>query len=801
MKIFNRCSLLLGGLMTLSASMYAGDIQTSEHLDRALVAVIGTSGNLVQWRKLADDDAMGISYTLNCYSASGTCTTVEIASGKASCYLDAAKSARYTLYVKDAEGNVLEEQTMADVTPFNKGLKQIKLNRPAGGSTQSGSYTYTPNDCSVGDVDGDGAYEIIVKWDPSNSQDNSKSGHTGNTIFDCYEITGDNVGQHKWRIDLGVNVRAGAHYSPFLVYDFDGDGKAEFVVKTAPGSKDGNGDYVTKVGSTSTIRDCAANTTDYRNSNGHILKGEEFLTIFSGETGKALRTVWYWPNHARSAAGGTASTTYSWDGDSYGNRGHRYNACVAYLDGLDQKPSIVMQRGYYTQAYFWAVDWDGTNLTTRWLHRGTSRTAWSVLGADAKQKFSGSGKSSYGQGVHGISVGDVDGDGFDEIVMGSATIDHDGKLLSSTGFGHGDAIHLGKLMPDREGLQVYMPHEESGCGYGDDMHDPATGEILYRGYTTGDNGRGLACDMFYQVDATTGVDLYRGYELWSGAMSQPMNAVTGMTVGSKPDTNFRIYWNGDLYDESLDGRFSTSTNGCSPRIIYWDGSASKTINVSTFGGSPQSCNYTKATPCLTADIWGDWREEIVFWDSSDNATLDIYTTSQATTYPVPCLMTDHVYRMGVAWQNSSYNQPPHLGYYLPDVYLPSYEVVQGAINDTLYTNQEMTPIIFKLRNIDSAKRTGPIAGLEYVFDEEAQTYTVKGTPTKTGTFSTTYSFTGAGNTIKATGKLIVVEGTSAIDVIGKDAATDAPCYDLHGRKTSEATPGLYMQNQKVVIVK
>lgn len=787
--------------MTLSASIYAEDIQTSEHLDRALVAVTGTSGNLVQWRKLVDDDAKGISYSLDCYSSSGSCTTIEIASGKASCYLDAAKSARYTLHVKDAEGNVLEEQTMTDVTPFNKGLKQIKLNRPAGGSTQSGSYSYTPNDCSVGDVDGDGAYEIIVKWDPSNSQDNSKSGHTGNTIFDCYEITGDSVGQHKWRIDLGVNVRAGAHYSPFLVYDFDGDGKAEFVVKTAPGSKDGKGNYVTNAGSTELIRNCTANGTDYRNSNGHILKGEEFLTIFSGETGEALRTVWYWPNHARSAAGGTASTSYSWDGDSYGNRGHRYNACVAYLDGLDHKPSIVMQRGYYTQAYFWAVDWDGTNLTTRWLHRGTSKTAWSVLGADAKQKFSGSGKSSYGQGVHGISVGDVDGDGFDEIVMGSATIDHDGKLLCSTGFGHGDAIHLGKLMPDREGLQVYMPHEESGCGYGDDMHDPATGEILYRGYTSGDNGRGLACDMFYQVDATTGVDLYRGYELWSGAMSQPMNAVTGMTVGSKPDTNFRIYWNGDLYDESLDGRFSTSTNGCSPRIIYWDGSANKTINVSTFGGSPQSCNYTKATPCLTADIWGDWREEMIFWDSSDNATLDIYTTSQATTYPVPCLMTDHVYRMGVAWQNSSYNQPPHLGYYLPDAYMPSYEVVQGAINDTLYTNQEITPIIFKLRNIDSAKRTGPIAGLDYVFDEEAQTFTVKGTPTKTGSFSTTYSFTGNNSTIKATGKLVVVEGTSAIDVIEQDASADAPRYDLQGRKVKEATPGLYTQNQKVVIVK
>lgn len=795
----SRC-LLVGSLLPLSASAMADGIQTEESLDRALVAVTANSGNLVQWRKLPTDDANGISYTVNCYSANGSCNTVDLPCGSVSSYLDTTRSARYSLYVKDADGNILEEQTITDITPFNKGLKQIKLNRPAGGSNKSGSYTYTPNDCSVGDVDGDGAYEIIVKWDPSNSQDNSKSGYTGDVIFDCYEITGPDAGQQLWRINLGVNVRAGAHYCPFLVYDFDGDGKAEFVVKTAPGSKDSQGNYVSTVGSTDLIRNTTANSTDYRNSNGHILKGEEFLTIFNGATGKAMRTVWYWPNMARGASGGTSSTSYSWDGDSYGNRGHRYNACVAYLSGLDEKPSIVMQRGYYTQAFFWAVDWDGQDLTTRWLHRGTSKTAWSVVGADARQISSGSGKSSYGQGVHGISVGDVDGDGFDEIVMGSATIDHDGRLLCSTGFGHGDAIHLGKLLPDREGLQVYMPHEESGCGYGDDLHDPSTGEIIYRGYTDNDNGRGLACDMFYKFDATTNLDLYRGAEMWSGAMSSPKNAVNGQFIGSKPDTNFRVYWNGDLYDESLDGRFSTSTNGCSPRIIYWDGSANKTINLSTLGGSPQSCNYTKATPCLTADIWGDWREEIIFWDSSDAATLDIYTTGQSTKYPVPCLMTDHVYRMGVAWQNSSYNQPPHLGYYLPDVYLPSYEMLQGSVTDTLYTDQPIEPIVFKLRNVVTAKRTGPIAGLEYNFDEETKTYTISGTPTKAGTFNTTYTFSSAYESCKAVGKIVVKEGTSSIEAIEADA-TDSRCYDLQGRPATGTTPGLYLRGKKTVVVR
>lgn len=767
-------SLLAASALLLSPTLCAQ--QTAERLDRSPIAVKTPTGTLVSWRTLPGDVEQGISYRLTRHLADGSDLVEEIACGAATTYLDSKKSPSFTLEVLRGGQT---DQTFADIQT-EEPLRKIHLSRPAGGS----GYTYSPNDCSVGDVDGDGEYEIIVKWDPSNSQDNSKSGKTGNTLFDCYEITGPDAGRQLWRIDLGVNVRAGAHYSPFLVYDFDGDGKAEFVVKTAPGSKDAAGNYVSAAGKTDNIRQITTNTKDYRNSNGHILSGEEFLTIFSGETGIALQTIWYWPNHGRQASNGPAS--YSWTGDSYGNRGHRYNACVAYLSGQDHLPSIVMQRGYYTQAYFWAVDWDGTDLTTRWLHQGTGSTSWSVTDKDNKKLSSGSGKSSYGQGVHGISVADVDGDGCDEIIMGSATIDHDGQLLCSTGFGHGDAIHVGKFIPGREGYQIYMPHEESGCKYGDDLHDAATGEILYRGYTDKDNGRGLACDYIFQFDAATGLDLYPGWEMWSGAMSSPMNAVTQQQIGKKPSTNFRVYWNGDLFEDSFDGGFNSGNNTCNPNVVCWTGTSASTTNLKNLGGNPQSCNYTKATPCLIADLYGDWREEIVCWDGDDSATLDIYTTNVTTKYPVPCLMTDHLYRLGIAWQNSSYNQPPHVGYSLSEAFLCRYDLVEGDLGENhLVVGQPFSFIIDTYNAASCKPNTALPEGLEYTYENGR--LTVSGSPVKAGSAQRTFTIKGKyGHDCKAQLRLVVTE-PAALESVQADAQHDVPSYDLMGRPaTSES---------------
>ena len=368
-----------------------------------------------------------------------------------------------------------------------------------------------------------------------------------------------------------------------------------------------------------------------------------------------------------------AAGTYNWDDRSgkndkgdYGNRGERYLAATAYLAGPDQRPSGIFCRGYYTYAYIWAVDFDGQQLKTRWLHRSDSKTKYSVVDANGQSTtytgttcYSGLNRyTMYANGNHNMSIADVDGDGKDEIIWGSAALDDDGKMLYSVGFGHGDAIHLADLDPDRPGLELFDVHEEKGT-YSWDLHDAATGEIIWKGGPSGaDNGRGMAGDI---------VASNRGYEFWSsyGGVEKaternqnPFSAQTGKQVASsKPSMNFRIYWDGDLLDELLDGTTISKYGGSTLGV------GSKTISSL---GSPSSCNGTKATPCLSADIFGDWREELILWDSSNSATLNIYTTVTPTDYRVPTLMHDHTYRMGICWQNTAYNQPPHLGYYLPD---------------------------------------------------------------------------------------------------------------------------------------
>ena len=512
--------------------------------------------------------------------------------------------------------------------------------------------TYTANDMSVGDLDGDGEYEYIVKWDPSNSKDNSVKGYTGNVYLDAYELDGTLL----WRIDLGVNIRAGAHYTQYMVYDFDGDGKSEVILKTAPGSKDGEGNYVSKAGKNITKGD---DKKDYRNSSGLLMGkdgGPEYLTVFNGETGAAMQTVDFDPPRS-------ILTSSEW-GDSYANRSERYLAAVAYLDGVH--PSVVMTRGYYTYVYAAAYTWDGTDLKEQWLSTNTPTeenggTGCTVKYADGTSK-NNTNKTLYAQGAHSVSVADVDNDGYDEIIFGSAVLDHDGTVLTYDGRGHGDAEHVSDF--DNDGKQeIFMAHE---AGKHNDKIIPYAvdikrynGDIMLQA-AQGDIGRGIMDNVDDEYALSSGnLSLF-----WSVAADGIYNQA-GEKVGNIPNTNgsnmenFAVYWDGDLGRELLDGnklvKYSIKSG---TERIYYDSKNS------TLPGSIN--NSTKSNACLTADLFGDWREEIVLRYGDG---VRIYFSTIPTDYRLTTLMHDSQYRCAIAWQNVGYNQPPHTSYYIGSVAL------------------------------------------------------------------------------------------------------------------------------------
>ncbi|MDN8592869.1 rhamnogalacturonan lyase [Paenibacillus sp. 11B] len=602
-----KCTLRTAGASLLSSALlitslglgntsvtHAAGARQMEFLDRGVVAVKTGTGVFVSWRLLGTE---GSNVSFNVYrdgtkvnaSPITNSTNLQDASG--------TSSSKYT--VRAVVGGT-EQAASAAASVWGNNYLSVPLSVPAGGTTPDGvAYTYSANDASAGDLDGDGEYELIVKWDPSNSKDNSQSGYTGEVFIDAYKLNGTRL----WRISLGKNIRAGAHYTQFMVYDLDGDGKAEVAMKTADGSKDGTGVVIGDA------------SKDYRNSSGYVLSGPEFLTIFNGQTGKALSTVNYEP------ARGNVS---DW-GDNYGNRVDRFLAAIAYLDG--ERPSLVMARGYYTRTVLVAYNWRDGQLTKQWTFDSST-----------------SGNSGYaGQGNHNLSVADVDGDGKDEIVYGAMAVDDNGKGLYTTGLHHGDAMHLSDLDPDRAGLEVFQVHE-TPSNAGVEFRDARTGQLIWGIPTTKDIGRGMAAD----IDPR-----YKGAEVWAdGGLYTAKGQKIGTTLPSS--TNFGIWWDGDLLRELLD----------SNRIDKWDYANSKTVNLLTASGV-SSNNGTKSTPNLQADLFGDWREEVV-WRTNDSSALRIYTTTAVTDKRIYTLMHDPVYRLGVAWQNVAYNQPPHTGFYLGD---------------------------------------------------------------------------------------------------------------------------------------
>jgi hypothetical protein len=561
-----------------------------ENLDRGVVAVKVTGGVYVGWRMLGteyDTTASNVSYNL--YKDGNKLQNVTDSTN----YLDSAgtSTSKYSVsaVIKGTEGAQSDP-----VTPWAQNYASIPLTSPGS--------SYSANDGSVGDLDGDGKLDIVLKWDPSDSKDNSQAGVTGDVYIDGYTLAGAKL----FRIDLGPNIRAGAHYTQMSVGDFDGDGKAELAVKTAPGTKDGTGNYL----STGTAAS-ADNSAVYRNASGYILTGPEWITVFRGSDGKELATIDY------PVPRGVVT---AW-GDGYGNRCDRFNGGMAFVkEGgtATGKPSIIQQRGYYTRLTVSSLTWHDGVLAKNWVFDSNDP---------------GNSKAA-GGGDHSCMAADTDGDGGQEIITGATTIDSAGTFKCSSGQGHGDAMHIGELVVGK-GISVFTVHETVGGG---DCHDGATCTMYFNKTGGGDNGRGAA--DYVGVGNETAASC-------SSSHTGNLNCGTGATVTPNAGSNFLIYWDDDEWRE-LESDTSITKVG---------------------GGTLLSCtdcasnNSSKSTPTLTADLLGDWREELVLREKT-NAALRVFTTTTVTKRRIYTLMHDPTYRAQVAFENASYNQPPHVGFHI-----------------------------------------------------------------------------------------------------------------------------------------
>ena len=647
MKRFITTAMTLAAALLLTAqSNYDYSKLSREQLNRGVVAVKTEDGKVaVSWRTLKSDPK-GQVYDV--YRNGKKLNAKPLTTG-GTFFVDnqpLKEDATYEVRGGDKNGSF----TLKGNAPV--GYLPIAIQKPEGGKVpmmqqaqrsgnnerrsfrnwrDEGFYEYTANDASVGDVDGDGQYEIFLKWEPTNARDNSHDGYTGPVLIDCYRLDG----KHLWRVNLGRNIRAGAHYTQFMVYDFDGDGRAEMMVKTADGTIDGEGTII------------GDSAVDYRNSVGRILDGPEYLSVFDGLTGRVLDTKPYVPERGDVSA---------W-GDRNGNRSDRFLAAVGYLDG--KRPSAIFCRGYYTRSVLCAWNWDGKKLTANWVF-DTNAPGW---------------HSYAGQGNHNLRVADVDGDGCDEITYGSMCVDHDSRGLYNTGMGHGDAIHLIADPKDNK-LYIWDCHENRRDG--SDLRDARTGKVVFQVKSRTDVGRCMAAD----IDPTN-----PGCEMWSadshgirnmkgeqthplplperegGSHPQSNNNVLNLSAplphregqgGGSLSMNFGIWWDGDLLRELLD----RST------VSKYDWRNRQIVDLQKFDGSFN--NGTKSNPCLSADILGDWREEVLI-RNRESTELRLYVTTIPTQYRIDCLMEDIPYRLSVATQNVAYNQPPEPGYYIgPD---------------------------------------------------------------------------------------------------------------------------------------
>ncbi len=595
---------------------YSTTIQ-KEKLSRGLMAIRNRKGQVVvSWRFLPSDD---IDAAFDVYRKVHGKKEKKLNSKPVinSTFLldstaDINKDLSYILYVAGSKNKI------AEYTLTSEKAKLPYLTIPLKSIPKDSMWRYSPNDVAVGDLDGDGDMEIILKRENSGKDNSFRGVCDGGPVLEAYELDGTFL----WRIYLGINIRQGAHYTQMMVYDFDGDGKSELAVKTAEGTLFGDGKIIGDVnedGITDYVdRDPSSRTY------GKIMTGPEFFSVIEGATGKELARADYIPRGAPDEFG-----------DTHGNRVDRFLGGVGYFDG--ERPSILICRGYYAKTVLEAWDYREGKLTRKW-HFSTT---------DDNGKY----KDYAGQGNHNLCIGDVDGDGRDEVTYGACMIDDDGTGAYTTKLGHGDAIHLTDIDIERPGLEIWDCHEDVPIRAGSELRDACTGELIWGIPSYEDVGRAMAAD----IDPR-----FKGCEVWTTHSFGVYTANGEFISGNTPSINNGIWWDGDLNRELLDGSGVTGKEFV--QITKWNGDG---VDTFTLPGENELAanNWTKGNPCLYGDIVGDWREEVLV-RTKDNRELRLYMTDIPTEYRFYTLLNDVIYRNSLCFQNIGYNQPTHPGFYL-----------------------------------------------------------------------------------------------------------------------------------------
>ena len=585
------------------ASTVASGKREMESVDRGVIAMNQGGGKVyVGWRMFGlDPGSIGFNVYRSTAGAAAvklntspiTATTDYVDTGA-----DVTKSNAY--HVAPVIGGAEQDASAAYTLPANAPAQQF-LSIPL----RDGGLNYSQ--ANVGDLDGDGQYELVVKWSKSANVDpGSHTTATATVYVDAYKLDGSFL----WRVDLGWNLESGSDFTPLLVYDVDGDGKAEVITKTSEGTTDGTG---VTIGDTD-----GDGKTDYRNSDGRVLSGPEFMSIYRGTDGKELiRTNWI--------ARGTVS---DW-GDSTGNRSCRQQMGIAYLDGAH--PSIIMSRGVYAYQVVQAWDYRGGALSKLW--------AWDNGGKGQSGEWYSSAQC--------LRMGDANGDGYDEVLKGPLALDHTGKTLWDEKLikGHGDFFHIGILNPARSGLQIFRILEAAQDN-GVAMLDAATGTVLWGKTIAGDASRGYSA----HIDAR-----YKGAQCWAGQINDDLlnydgSVICNGTSPSKGDHWAPIWWEGGV-TRSITSEFSGNDG---VHIYQWNGASCSLTELMKTGSG------TRITQTI-ADILGDWREELVIGLPNE---VRVYSTTIPATNRLYTLMHNPMYRLNVG-QSAQRN----FGTSLPDYYL------------------------------------------------------------------------------------------------------------------------------------